>query len=221
MKKFSKWIAVLSAATMAAGVVAMPASTLQAQAAAKVKTTAAYPTQWTTVYATTTLLKQALSNTKTNADGIYEQLMMALKYSSIDEAGIQQLVSEGIQIPTSVLTRLYTEGWISGILYKTLTGQTLTAADYSDVFDATYYVNANPAIAAAVQSGALPNDAETLLQNWLLCGLPAGLAGNATFSITNFEAQYPTIAASLGNNRQQEVQYYILHKNSLAAAAAK
>lgn len=221
MKKFSKWIAILSAAAMAAGVVAMPASALQAQAAAKVATTPAYATQWSTVYPTVTLLKQALANPKTNADGIYEQLMMALKYSSIDEAGLQQLIAEGIQVPTSVLTRLYNEGWISGILYKTLTGQQITAADYSAVFDANYYVSANPAIAAAVQSGALPNDAETLLQNWLLCGLPAGLSGNGTYSKTWFESNFPAIAATLGNDAQQEVQYYILHKNSLTKAAVK
>lgn len=213
MRKHTREIAILTGLVIVAGtLVAAPGTAVTAQAAAKVRTTAAYPTQWTTVYSTTTLLKQALSNTRTNANGVYEQLMMALKYHSIDEAGIQQLVAEGISIPTSVLTRLYNEGWISGYLYKLLTNQTLTAADYKDVFDANYYMTNNPAILSAVQSGALPADEETLFQNWLACGLPAGLKANETFDITAYETQHPDIVTALGGNRVQEVQYYILHK---------
>lgn len=212
MKKTSRFIAIMSAAALAAGVVALPGTGMQAQAAAKVRSTAAYPTQWSTQYSTLTLLKSALANPHTNADGIYEQLMLACKYRSVSEADILQLVNDGIQIPVSVLQRLYTEGWISGILYKNLTGGTLTAADYSDVFDANYYVAANPAIAAAVQSGLLANDPETLLQNYLLCGLPAGLNGNATFDIATYEKQNADVVTACGGNRVAEITYYILNQ---------
>lgn len=216
-----KRIAMFSAAALAAGVFAAPASTMNVQAAAKVRSSAAYSTQWTTTYPTVTLLKSALLNTQTNADGIYEQLMLAIKYRTVDEYDIMQLVNEGIQIPVSSVQRLYNEGWISGYLYKALTGQAVTASDFKDVFNATYYMTANPVILSAVQSGALPADEETLFQNWLACGLPAGLSGNGTYSKAWFEQTYPAIAKALGNDALLEVQYYILHQNSLIKAAVK
>lgn len=210
MKRHTRLIAILSAAVIAAGSTAMlPASSIEAQAAA------AYTTQWTTQYPFLTLLKSSLLNTQTDASGIYEQIKMGIKYKTVSEADILQLVNEGCVIPAAALQQLYTEGWISGYLYKSLTGQGFTADDFKDVFDADYYVNANPAIAAAVQSGALSADKETLFQNYLLCGIPAGLNGNATFQFAAFESQYKDVAAALGNDRLTEVVYYILHKDSI------
>jgi len=57
------------------------------------------------------------------------------------------------------------------------------------VFDASYYVSANPVIAAAVQNGTLPGDEMSLFLNYLTCGIPAGLNGSSSFSFAYFEAR--------------------------------
>lgn len=213
MKGSMRLAACLGAAVIAMGsAAALPAATVEVQAAAS---SPAYTTQWTTQYPFLTLLKSSLGKTQTDASGIYEQIMMGIKYQTISEADILQLVAEGYSVPAAALQQLYTEGWISGYLYKSLTGQGFTADDFQDVFDANYYVNANPAIAAAVQSGALAADKETLFQNYLVCGIPAGLSGNETFRFAAFEEQYPEVVTALGGDRMAEVTYYILHKDSI------
>ena len=125
-----------------------------------------------------------------------------------------QLLQEGYRIPADVLQRLYAEGWISGYLYKTVSGQPFTVADFKDVFDAAYYVSANPVIAAAVQNGTLPGDEMSLFLNYLTCGIPAGLNGSSSFSFAYFEEHYPQIAKALGNDKMAEAAYYILNRNS-------
>ena len=98
-----------------------------------------------------------------------------------------QLLQEGYRIPADVLQRLYAEGWISGYLYKTVSGQPFTAADFKDV---------------------------SLFLNYLTCGIPAGLNGSSSFSFAYFEAHYPQIAKALGNDKMAEAAYYILNRNS-------
>lgn len=222
MKKHTRGIAILMGLAITAGTIAAPTASMDVQAAgAKVQSTPAYATQWTAQYPALTLLQSALANPRTNADGIYTQLRTALKYRSISESDLVQLLAEGYSIPDEVLQRLISEGWItgaqinawknaqSGVQAGASTTATATAAAYAAVFDADYYVNSNPSIAAAVQSGALPGDTETLFQNWLLCGLPIGLKGNASFDIATYEAQNPAVVTACGGDRVAEVTYYV------------
>lgn len=210
-RKKIKVIALMSAAAVSFGCAAgMPALSLGVQAAAG----PAYESKWTVQYPFLTLLKSSLLNPYTDSNGIYEQLKQGIKYQTVSETDIMQLLQEGYRIPADVLQRLYAEGWISGYLYKTVSGQPFTAADFKDVFDVSYYVSANPVIAAAVQNGTLPGDEMSLFLNYLTCGIPAGLNGSSSFSFAYFEAHYPQIAKALGNDKMAEAAYYILNKNS-------
>ena len=202
----------LAAVLGAAGAAGLPAGSMKVEAAASAP---AYDSKWTAQYPFLTLLKSALLNPYTNADGIYEQIKQGIKYKTVSEADILQLVQEGYRIPSETIQKLYTEGWISGYLYKTLNGLGYTADDFKAVFDPAYYVSANPAIAAAVQSGALPGDEASLFLNYLTCGIPAGLDGNSAFSFTYFEAHYPQIVQALGGDRMNEVMYYVMYRDSL------
>ena len=215
MKKgfFNRALAVTTAAVIGAGAITtMPAFSVKAQAAAQ----PAYSSRWTTQYPFLTLLKSSLLNSYTDANGIYEQLKLGVKYKTVSESDILTLVQEGYRIPAESLQKLYTEGWISGYLYKTATGQGYTASDFKDVFDASYYVSANPVIAQAVASGALAGDENSLFMNYLTCGIPAGLNGSSSFQFAAFEGRYPQVVTALGGSKLAEVVYYIMNKNALS-----
>ncbi len=193
-----------------AGAAGLPAAAMNVSAASQ----PAYNSRWTAQYPFLTLLKSALLNSHTDANGIYEQIQQGIKYLTISETDLIQLVQEGYRIPAASLQKLYIEGWISGYTYKTLTGQAYTAADFKDVFDAAYYVSANPVIAAAVANGSLPADENSLFLNYLTCGIPAGLNGSSTFNFAYFEKTYPQVVTDLGGNKLGEVVYYITNKTA-------
>lgn len=193
--------------TFAAPALSMPVSAASGQPA--------YSSKWTAEYPFLTLLKSSLINPRTDANGIYEQLVQALKFKAITETDITQLVKEGYRIPASVLQRLYSEGWISAATYSILTGKTYTVAQFRDVFDSSYYVKANPAIAAAVQNGTLPSDESSLFLNYLACGIPAGLSASPNFSFAYFEKTYPVVAKDLNYDKMSEIVFYVTYKDSL------
>ena len=207
----------------AAGAVLSPAASVDAEAST-VSTPTASTWGWSASvsgdttryvgYASITTVLQAALLRSSEPDAIYEQLMMGLWMGTYTEADILDLIIDGYTIPDETLERLYLEGWISAYLYKTGTGQSYTASDFAEVFDAEYYVANNPAIAAAVASGDLPNDEETLFYNWLLCGIDAGLNASEDFNFEYFEAHYPTLCARLGYDKLNEVVYYIMLKDS-------
>lgn len=208
---------------LAAGAVSLSAAGLPALSM-QVSAAPAYDTQWTSGYSFLTLLKSSLLNTNTDANGIYEQLKQCIKFKKVSEADIAELAAEGYRIPAESLRKLYTEGWISQSLYVQLTGDTdaakaasvsCTPEQFKDVFDADYYVSANPVIAAAVQNGSLPSDEQTLFLNYISCGIPAGLSASSSFSFAYFESAYPTVAKDLSYDKLSEVLFYIKYKDSL------
>lgn len=208
-----RWTALALAAVMgAAGAASLPSRSMEVQAASSAP---AYSSKWTAQYPFLTLLKSSLLNPYTNADGIYEQIKQGIKYKTVSEADLLQLVQEGIRIPSETIQKLYQEGWISSYLYKTLTGQGYSAEDFKEVFDASYYVSANPVIAAAVQNGSLPGDEASLFLNYLTCGIPAGLSGSSSFDFSYFESHYPQVVQALGGDRMNEVMYYMMYRDAL------
>ena len=218
-KMLNRVLAMVGAAAIGVcSVTAMPIFSVKAEAAASKP---AYNSKWTTEYPFLTLLKSALLNSYTDANGIYEQLMLGIKYKTVSESDILTLSQEGYRIPTDSIQRLYTEGWISGYLYKTLTGQGYTASDFKDVFDANYYVSANPVVAEAVASGALAADENSLFLHYLTCGIPAGLNGSSSFQFAYFESKYPQVVKTLGGSKLAEVVYYIMNKNSQSLQGSK
>ncbi len=220
MKKriLNRILAAAAAAAVTAGcVTAAPMLSIRSEAA----TQPAYNSKWTAQYPFLTLLKSALLNSYTDANGIYEQLKLGIKYKTVSESDILTLSQEGYRIPAESMQKLYTEGWISGYLYKTVTGQGYTAADFKDVFDANYYVNANPVIAQAVANGTLAGDENSLFLNYLTCGIAAGLNGSSSFQFSYFESQYPQVVKALGGSKLAEVTYYIMNKNALSLKGSK
>ena len=206
-----RFLAGISAVTISlAGAAGIPAMTMSVSAASK----PAYDSKYTTQYPFLTLLKSSLLNSYTNANGIYEQIQQGIKYQTVSETDLIQLVQEGYRIPAESLQKLCTEGWISGYTYKTLTGQAYTASDFKDVFDASYYVSANPAIAEAVANGTLASDENSLFLNYLTCGIPAGLNGSSSFNFAYFEKKYPQVVKDLGGDKLAEVVYYITNKTA-------
>lgn len=202
---------ILTAAMLsAAAVTAAPAASIDVSAASSAN--AADYTKWTMEYSFLTLMESSLLNTYTDANGIYEQLMLGIKYKTMSEQDILELYNLGYRIPEETLYQLYVEGWISGVLYKYCTGQAFVASDFREVFDAEYYMTQNPVVLAAVQEGLLSSDEETLFYHYLYCGIPAGLNGSASFDFAFFEAAYPDICESLGYDKMSEVMYYILNK---------
>lgn len=208
-------------AAIAISTAAVPSTSVEAST---VSTVAASTWGWTSGasgdttryvgYASLNTVLQAALLKSQEPDAVYEQLMMGLWMKTFTEADILTLLTEGYSIPAETFERLYTEGWISSYLYKVGTGQELTASDFSEVFDADYYVAANPCIASAVADGSLASDEETLFMNWLLCGVDAGLDASADFSFSYFEEHYSTLCNTLCNDRMNEVIFYILLKDS-------
>lgn len=222
-----------AAAVLAAIVVSTMGATLSPTASVEVEASSVYTvgaTSWTSDltgdttryvgYASLSLVLKASLMKCTDPDAVYEQLMMGLWMKTFSEADILDLINDGYEIPAETLERLYLEGWISGYLYKTGTGQSYTASDFEDVFDYEYYVAANPLIAEAVANGSLAYDEETLFLHWLVCGVPAGLDGSADFSFDYFEARYPTLCASLGYDKLSEVVYYIMLRDTYVLQGA-
>lgn len=176
-------------------------------------------TQWTEEYPFLTLIESSLLNSYTDETGIYEQLMLGIKYRTMDEMDILQLYNAGYRIPVESVERLYIEGWISSFLYKTIAELPYTAEDFADVYDMTYYVTQNPAISNAVEQGTLSLDEDTVFYNYLYCGIPAGLSGNDEFSFDYFESNYEDVVEDLGGDRLMEVAYYILNSDTIKGNA--
>lgn len=216
MKKRRKvWKAAAWAAAAGIGIgsfLAAPGSGMEAQAASAAP---AYQSQWTAEYPFLTLLESSLLNSQTDAKGIYEQLKQAIKLKTLSEADIVQLASEGYRIPAQTLQQLCAEGWISPALYSMLVNHDYSMAQLRSVFDADYYVKANPVIAAAVQNGSLSSDEATLFLNYAACGIPAGLSASPDFSFTYFESAYPVVAEDLKHDRKAELLFYVTYKDSL------
>jgi len=201
MKKYYAAAALLLTAALAAA----PVSPVKA--AASGSSSAPYATKWAQTSTWVSTIEPALLKT-TDADMVYRELKMGFMYQVMTEGDVYELYkTPGVRIPAAALQKLAAEGWISGWLYKTLTGQALTASDMSAVFDPAYYYAANPWLQGVIA----PTDTDTLFRNFLTVGMPLGAAGSAQFNPALYKANYPALAAQYGTNNANYYIHYILY----------
>lgn len=183
-----------------AGMIAMTAiPAVQAQAAAP------YDTRWGQQYPWIVTMTEALQK-NTDAEAVYREIRLALRYQVINEQNIYQLyLDPTTTFPIEAATKLYQEGLISPFLYKLLAQIPLAPADMADVYDPAYYYGANAAI-----NQVLPYNETLLFENFLSCGTAVGLPGNAAFNLNVYKANYPELVAAFGDYNMAYYQYYIL-----------
>jgi hypothetical protein len=171
------------------------------------KAGAAYASKWTQTSTWTDTIAPALLKT-TDAGMVYRELKLGFEYQVMREGDVYELYKDrGAKIPAEALQRLYTEGWISGYLYKTLTGQALVSGDMSAVFDPAFYYASNPWLQGVID----PNDREGLFQNFLAVGMQVGAVGSPDFNPACYKANYPDLAQAYGNNNANYYIHYILY----------
>ncbi len=181
---------------------------------ASVYAAAAYPSKYTQTISMEELVKPALSNVWNNSDNMYEQLEQMLLYKTINQGTILSFSNEGITISAEALSKLATEGLISGYLYKLIAGLPYEASDFKDVFDASYYYAANPDL-----QGTLSTDEKALFADFLTNGMALGRNASATFNLAYFKANYPNLQASLGDNNMNYYVYYIIYGKDMGLVA--
>ena len=168
----------------------------------------AYESNYTETSSMAQLLMPALMK-NTDPTGVALQLSTALRYGSITQGDIWNMIQEGCTIPAESLRLLYEQGQVSGYLYKTASGLPYEPSDFAGVYDEKDYVSLNPAIAKALSDGSLQE--QDLFYNFLLVGMPNGLAGSKEFSPAVFSEKYPEIAEELGNNVSSYYVWYLIY----------
>ena len=78
--------------------------------------------------------------------------------------------------------------------------------NYANVFEADYYVSANPDVAAA-----LGNDENALLQHFVLCGMTEGRRASHGFDVHAYKNKNADLAAVFGEDLQKYYLHYIEH----------
>lgn len=201
----NKYFTAATAFLLAVMLTAVPA--VPVRAAASVSASAPYATKWTQTSTWVNTIRPALLKT-TDADMVYRELKLGFMYQVMTEGDVYELYkTPGVKIPDAALQKLAAEGWISGYLFRTLTGQALTASDMSAVFDPAYYYAANPWLQGVIA----PTDTDTLFRNFLTVGMPLGAAGSAQFNPAVYKANYPDLAAQYGDNNANYYIHYILY----------
>ncbi|WP_051200559.1 hypothetical protein [Butyrivibrio sp. XPD2002] len=151
------------------------------------------------------LLAPAMTK-NTDANGVYRQLRLALKYEQINEGAVNHFYfDKTMNVPAEAMKMLYKDGLISSYTYKCVTGEALTAADLAGVFDATYYYNNNADLQAAIG-----NDANALLTHFVKYGMKEGRQGNATFNPASYRTKNTDVSAAYGDNLSQYYRHYLL-----------
>ncbi len=182
-----------------------------------VQAKAAYDTKYSQSISMESLLLPALTNTFTDATGVYQQLKQALRYQRIYQGNILNMINSGANIPADSLKKLYEDGLISGFLYHFGTNQAFTADDYKDVFDPVWYWAANPDLQAAYGT----YDANTMLVDFLTTGMTLGRSANQTFNVSYFKSNYPWLQQYLGDNNANYYLFYILFGKDMGMTADK
>lgn len=168
----------------------------------------AYESSYTETSSMAQLLMPALMK-NTDPTGVALQLSTALRYGSITQGDIWNMIQEGCTIPAESLRLLYEQGQVSGYLYKTVAGLPYEPSDFAGGYDEEDYVSLNPAIAKALSDGSLKE--QDLFYNFLLVGMPNGLAGSKEFSPEVFAKKYPEVAGELGNNVSSYYVWYLIY----------
>lgn len=183
----------------------------------QVQAKAAYDTKYSQTISMENLLLPALSNSFTNANGVYKQLKQAIRYQSIYQGNILNMINKGANIPADALKKLYDEGLISGFLYHFGTNQAFTVDDYKDVFDPVWYWASNPDLQAAYGT----YDPNTLLVDFLTTGMALGRSSSQNFNVSYFKSNYPWLQQYLGNDNANYYLFYILFGKDMGMTADK
>lgn len=168
----------------------------------------AYESDYTETTDMATLLAPALMK-NTDPTGVALQLSTALRYGSITQGDIWNLIQAGCNIPAESLRLLYEQGQICGYIYKTVAGNGYTEEDFAEVYNAEDYAAQNPAIAEALANGTLTES--ELFLNFLSVGMPNGLVGSKNFSPAVFEEKYPDIAEDLNYDKASYYVWYLIY----------
>lgn len=80
----------------------------------------------------------------------------------------------------------------------------VSAAEISDLFDATYYANANPDLMAIYG-----NNEAALYQHFITVGIYEGREASPLFNVVEYKKTYPTLEAVLGNDYSRYYQHYL------------
>lgn len=75
---------------------------------------------------------------------------------------------------------------------------------YRAVFDATYYYNANPDVAAA-----MGNNSNALLSHYINFGINEGRSASAEFNAQAYKDRYPDLQAAFGNDMAAYCRHYV------------
>lgn len=149
----------------------------------------------------------ALKNQQTDTEGVYQQIKLGIQYKVISEGMIMHLYGgEEVNLPSEVIQKLYDEGYISGYLYKKMSGQQLTQGDIpKTVFDATYYYSQYEDLRELVGT-----DANALFQHFITKGMAEGRVASTGFQINTYKKNYPELAKELGDNNAAYYEHFIL-----------
>jgi len=77
--------------------------------------------------------------------------------------------------------------------------------DYKDVFNAEYYAQANPDVAAAFNGNV-----HAMLEHFVLCGMREGRAASEEFNLNVYKQNNPDVAAAYGDDNASYYMHYIL-----------
>lgn len=198
MKNKKKMMMTAMAAALTISLSVMPASFAEA---ADTATTA----KWQSISWEDTI-KPALEKT-TDVNTVYRELKLGIQYKVLSEGNIRHLYEdEDTKLPIEAIQKLYQDGYVSGYLYKLLSGGTMTQEDMSAVFQADYYYNNNKDIQASVGT-----DGAALFQHFLANGMKEGRPSSATFNLAYYKANYPDLVKLYGNDNAAYYQHYLLY----------
>jgi len=195
-KTAGKAVAILAASAVM--FTSLPAAQVQAASSP-------YNSKWTTAYSWADTIGPALKKT-TDADELYQELKLGIQYKVMSEGDIKHLYDQNPTLPLEALQRLSQDGYVSGYLYKLLSGEAMTAADMTAVFDADYYYTNNPDIHATIA-----NDPNVLFQHFLANGMAEGRKADADFILADYKTNYPDLVKLYGNSNAMYYQHYLLY----------
>jgi uncharacterized protein YkwD len=120
-------------------------------------------------------------------------------------SGVYNVTLTGIKDKSgNAVTISYTVDFFNIEQYRNEGGTDLTV-DYSSVFDAEYYYNNNPDVAAAIG-----NDAEALLNHFINYGMSEGRDSSSSFNLEAYRYYNGDVAAAFGSDNKQ---YYLHYMN--------
>ncbi|MBR3104932.1 MAG: hypothetical protein IKH46_14055 [Lachnospiraceae bacterium] len=96
---------------------------------------------------------------------------------------------------------------LTGVIFTNLEPLSVSAevpAEYAAIFDAAYYADKYPDVAAACG-----NDEDLLFAHFVNCGMAEGRQGNAEFDVQAYKANYADLQAAFGDDLTQYYMHYM------------